>query len=193
MTEPTKKAKPKPKPKNQKRSRAGNDLQERFVSEYMIDKNARNAAIRAGFSAASAHVTAHRLLKKANVASEIARREAEIAQKCDVSVEKIMREYARIAFFDPGDFFNDDGTLRPISEIPEDARRAISSLDINKLRSVQGDDVRIEEIVRKIRTSSKVGCLDSLARIMGLMKDQVEATMPDLVSALDKARKRIHG
>ena len=193
MTEQTKKAKPKSKPKNQKRSRAGNDLQERFVSEYMIDKNARNAAIRAGFSERSAHELGSRMLKKVEIAAEIARREAEIAQKCDVSVEKIMREYARIAFFDPGDFFNDDGTLRHILEIPEDARRAISSLDINKLRAVQGDDVRVEEIVRKIRTSSKVGCLDSLARIMGLMKDQVEVTMPDLVSALDKARKRIHG
>ena len=50
-----------------------NPRQWRFVEEYLIDLNGTQAATRAGYAPESAHVTASRLLKNANVAAEIER------------------------------------------------------------------------------------------------------------------------
>jgi len=50
-----------------------NPRQWRFVQEYLIDLNGTQAAIRAGYAPESAHVTASRLLKNANVAAEVER------------------------------------------------------------------------------------------------------------------------
>src|SRR5690606_2634547 len=80
--------------------------QERFVEEYLIDLNATAAAIRAGYSAKTAHVQGPRLLSNVRVRARVDECLAEISTRTGVTVERIERELARIAFVNPGKVVN---------------------------------------------------------------------------------------
>ena len=71
-----------------------------FVDEYLVDLNATKAAERAGYSDKSSQVTGSRLLANAMVQAEIQKRQEKRAVKLDISVDRIERELARIAFSD---------------------------------------------------------------------------------------------
>ena len=58
----------------------------RFVSEYLVDKNATQAAIRAGYSAQTAHTQGPRLLHNVVVREAVACGEAELADRLAISV-----------------------------------------------------------------------------------------------------------
>ena len=72
----------------------------RFAQEYVIDLNAREAAIRAGYAPSSAHTHARRLLAKDEVQAEIARLQAERAERAKISADDALREVAQIAMAD---------------------------------------------------------------------------------------------
>ena len=79
----------------------------RFAEEYVLDANATAAAIRAGYSARSAHVTACRMLKEPVVQAAVAERQALVAEELEVTRQEVMRglldavEIARLQA-DPG-------------------------------------------------------------------------------------------
>jgi phage terminase small subunit len=77
-----------------------NPRQKRFVAEYLVDLNASQAAIRAGYSPRCAKVQASRLLRAGSVAEAVATAQAELAEKIGVTVERIVMELARIGFSD---------------------------------------------------------------------------------------------
>lgn len=66
--------------------------QEAFVREYLIDLNATQAAIRAGYSQQTAEQQGHQLLKKTSVAEAVAQAQAERAEKCDIDALWVLRE-----------------------------------------------------------------------------------------------------
>lgn len=76
------------------------DKQKRFVEEYMIDLNATQAAIRAGYSPKSANEIAAENLAKPSIANEIAKLQAEQSKKTGVTAERVIRELAVMAFAD---------------------------------------------------------------------------------------------
>jgi phage terminase small subunit len=66
-----------------------NDKQAAFAREYAIDKNATQAAIRAGYSAKTAHSQGPRLLENVEVRAEIERTLAKSAAKVELSVASV--------------------------------------------------------------------------------------------------------
>jgi phage terminase small subunit len=183
--------KPKKKPK-----KAGN-LRARFVDEFMIDRNATEAAIRAGYSKASAGSIGSRLLKDVKILTEINKRSAEQTQRLQITADRIMQEYERLALLDPLDLFRPDGSMKNLAEMPEDARRAIVGIEIRELKDGaamldEGGGVRaLETTLKKIKLADKKGALDSLAKILGMMKDRVEhsgrVTLEDLIVGKNEA------
>lgn len=163
--------------------RAGN-LRSRFVDEFMIDRNATEAAIRAGYSKNSAGQIGCRLLKDGKILTEINKRSEEQSIRLQITSDRIIQEYENLALFDPLDLFDDDGNLKALKDIPEHARRAISGLDLIQLKTITTDDVKIEAILKKLKFADKKGALDSLAKIKGMMKDKVEVTGQITIGAL---------
>jgi len=86
-----------------------------------------------------------------------------IEKKTDITIERCLREYARLAFLDIEKIFNADGSLKPISEIDEDSRRAIAGIDVS---SQKIDDKEFAKIF-KIRMSDKRAALDSIMKHLG--------------------------
>lgn len=99
----------------------------RFVDEYLVDRNATQAAIRAGYKAKNADAVSCRLLKDECVAEAIEAGLQKLAEKTGVTAEKVLLELGRLAFVDPALAFNKvTGEMLPIHSMPEDVRRALS-------------------------------------------------------------------
>src|SRR5208283_6034517 len=103
-----------------------NARQQKFVQEYQVDQVATQAAIRAGYSAGTAHVQGSRLLSNVKVREAIAKAQAKTAAKAEVTVERVLKEYARLAFADLAQAYGADGNLLPVPKMPEDIRRALA-------------------------------------------------------------------
>lgn len=69
-----------------------NPKQTRFVAEYLIDSNATQAAIRAGYSAKTAKAIGHENLTKPDIAAAIAAGQAKIAGRLEITAEKVLRD-----------------------------------------------------------------------------------------------------
>ncbi|MHB8255864.1 MAG: terminase small subunit [Acidiferrobacterales bacterium] len=145
-----------------------NPLQVNFVEEYMIDGKQQQAAIRAGYSPKTAHAQASRLLKKVKIQELIRIRQTELTERYNVTIDKIVKEYARLAFFDPKLCYDAQGNLLPVPAMPEDARRVLAGFDLE----VTKDGKEVIH-VRKVRMADKIRALDSLSRINGLFQDKL--------------------
>ena len=85
-----------------------------FAREYPVDFNATQAAIRAGYSKRSAYSTGHSLLKKPEIQKEIRRASDRAAMEAGVTLARVLKEIASIAFADILDYV----------EVSEDGRHA---------------------------------------------------------------------
>ncbi len=154
--------------------------QQRFVQEYLIDLNATQAAIRAGYSAKTAEVQGPRLVGNVRVAQAVAVAQKAIGDKLGITAERVLLEVARIAFADPRELFDADGHMRPIHELSEDIARCVASVEVVKEKTTitNGDKAktktRTEEYTTKPRLWDKPRSLDLLMRHLGLMKDKME-------------------
>ena len=80
------------------------DKQKRFCEEYLIDLNATQAAIRAGYSPKTAEQTASRLLRNVKVQEYIAKRQKELSRSTEITQERVIKELALIAFSNNADY-----------------------------------------------------------------------------------------
>jgi phage terminase small subunit len=81
---------------------------QRFVEEIVIDSNATQVAIRARYSVKTARAIAHRLLIKADIVEAINEKKKTIANRLEITAERVLLERSRLAFFDPRKLFNAD-------------------------------------------------------------------------------------
>lgn len=74
--------------------------QTRFIEEYLVDGNATQAAIRAGYSQRSAHSQGHENLRKPEISAEIARRREAMTEKTAIDAAWVIRRLAAEAMRD---------------------------------------------------------------------------------------------
>lgn len=157
-------------------------LQERFCLEYIVDHNATQAAIRAGASARAANRTASRWLSDVDIQERIRLLTEAQAQRLAVEADAVLRELLSVARSDIGemmDFTAADGLprLRPVNQISESARRAISSFKVKRVWEGTGDDARPVDVV-EFKLWDKLSALDKLGKHLGLWKEQHEHSGP---------------
>lgn len=149
-----------------------NDKQARFVAEYLIDLNATEAAKRCGYSPKTAHVQGSRLLTNAEVAAAVAEGQAKRLQTAELSAVRVLEEMRRLAFFDVADIFDTDGTLRPIHEIPKEARAAIAGIEVARANFDKTDGKKSDEWLHKVKLASKDRALEMLGKHFGLLEEK---------------------
>jgi phage terminase small subunit len=121
--------------------------QERFVEEYLLDLNAKRAAIRAGYSPKTAEAQGSRLLSNVKVQRALTARMAARSQRTEVAADRVLLEMARIGFSDLRRLFHENGRLKRPDEWDDDTAASIASIEV-VTRSL-GDGV--VEYVRKIK------------------------------------------
>jgi phage terminase small subunit len=165
----------------------------RFIKEYLIDQNATRAAIAAGYKESTARFEGSRLLTDANVKAQIQEANAKINAKLEVTVENVRRELARLAFFDPRQFLNPDGSAKLITDLDDDTAAALAGFETAELFTGSGEDRALAGYVKKFKLADKGMNLERLGRHLKMFVDRVEISDADqLVAKLTAGRKRIH-
>jgi len=139
--------------------------QEKFCNEYLIDLNATQAAIRAGYSEKTAKVIGFENLTKPYIQEFIYIEREKTAKQAEITREKIVAEYAKLAFFDIRKILTIDGGLKQASEWDDDSAAAIAGLESYDEREPESGMVL--GTVRKIKISDKRASLDSLCKVLG--------------------------
>lgn len=166
------------------------DKQARFVDEYLVDLNATQAAIRAGYSAKTANEQGARLLANVSVQNAIRERQEVLKMKTEVTQEWVVERYRRIVEgCDKRLFFRDDGSVKPPSEWSAEMGLAVAAFEVQEL----GDE-GLAVSVSKLRFQDAKAALDSLARHLGMFKDKVEVSVDEsLAERLARAKERLDG
>ena len=144
------------------------DKQKRFVAEYAIDCNATQAAIRAGFSKKNAGKIGPELLGKTCVLEAAAKKQQSIAEKCGITAEKVLREYALLAFSDMGEMAKWDANGVSLNSSKDLGEKTKAVMEVSE--SISGKS-EISTVKKKMH--DKKGALDALAKHLKLWYDKV--------------------
>lgn len=151
--------------------------QKLFVEEYLVDLNATQAAIRAGYSTASARQIADENMSKPDIKNAIEKALAERSKRTGVNADRVILELAKIAFVNPTDVINmDEATVR--GEANREDTAAISSVKVKRIPTEDGDIVE-----REVKTYDKIKALELLGKHMGMFTDKfkVEGAIPIVI------------
>lgn len=149
---------------SKKRKLTGN--KKRFAEEFLIDRNAKQAAIRAGYSVKTAYSQGQRLKKDPLVKEYIDRFTDKQSAKLNLTAERVLEEIAKMAFFNPKDLFNADGSPKAISDLGDDVAAAITGLDVGLLTTTDKNETP-KAYIKKFKTS-KQAALDMARKYLGL-------------------------
>lgn len=159
-----------------------------FVQQYLVDKNATQAAIRAGFSAKTASSAGERLLRNVEVAEAIKRGMADIAGRLGITAERVLLERSRLAFFDVRKLFRDDGSPKPVNELDDDTAAAIAGLEVVEVWEGSGEIRRFVGYLKKYKLASKDPNLSALDKYFGLNEKAIRYPLPAIETAADFAQ-----
>lgn len=138
--------------------------QKRFVEEYLIDLNATQAAIRAGYSPDTAGSIGSENLKKPEIKSRIDKAMAERSRRTGINQDRVLQELARIGFAKITDVVDPEtGEIR--ADASDDDLACIQSIKIKP------NEFGIE---REVKLYDKKAALVDLGKHLGLFKDKVE-------------------
>lgn len=168
------------------------DKQERFCQEYLIDLNATQAAIRAGYSEKTAGSQSHDLLKKPEIDARIEQLKADRSHRTKVDADWLLSRLAAEADADVADLYDEHGNLLPVKEWPAIWRKGlVQSIDIETLSNDEGEG---GVIVKKIRVSDRVKRLELIGKHIAVkaFQENVHHTGLDgLAERLSRASKRV--
>ena len=146
--------------------------QKRFVEEYLIDLNATQAAIRAGYSPHTAKEIGYENLTKPHIRARVDEALAERSKRTGINADRVVRELARIAFVNAADVINFDSVT--LSEnASEDDTAAIASVRVKTIPTDAGEGVE-----REIRICDKLKALELLGKHLGMFNNDPESNAP---------------
>lgn len=153
--------------------------QKRFIEEYLIDLNATQASIRAGYSPESAKDIGCENLAKPNIKNEIDKAIAERSRRTGINQDRVLREIAKIAFVNPSDVINfNQATVK--ENASDDDLAVISGI---KIKSIPTDDGNIQE--REVKLYDKLKALDMLGKHLVMFTDKVEVNSNSAITIID--------
>lgn len=151
--------------------------QQRFVEEYLVDLNATQAAIRAGYSEATAKEQGSRLLTNVNIAEAIAEAQKARSERTGITADRVLQELARIGFSDLRNCLTSEGHLVDPQDWDDDTAAAISSLEVVKTnRGEKEEKDRPIEYTHKIKVWDKNSALEKIGKHLGMFVDRSHLT-----------------
>ncbi len=157
------------------------EKQQRFIDEYLIDLNATQAAIRAGYSVKTAKDIGCQNLAKLNIQQAISEKMAERSKRTGVNQDRIVLELAKIAFVNAADVIDsDDATIKAGATADDTA--AIQSVKVKVIPTKEGEGVE-----REIRLNDKLKALELLGKHLGMWNDKLDVNLnvPVVISGED--------
>lgn len=158
--------------------------QERFCEEYLVDLNATQAAIRAGYSKKTAYRIGAELLQKTSVSNHISELRSEQSKRTEITADRVLAELAVIAFADRTEIakITEAGFVKftPTDKLPAELKKIIVGIKEGKFGI-------------EVATADKVRALELLGKHLGVFDKpedghaQNSSELPGLYKALTEA------
>lgn len=176
------------------------EKQEKFCVLYVTDDNLRGNGTDCYLEAfkpkkakrKTINERASRLLADSKIQARIAALRKAASDRAEISDAEILREVARLCFTDPRKVINEDGTLKPVSEWPDEMAAAIASIEVFEEFEGKGKDKEFIGFTKKIKFWDKNPALEKLMRHRGMFEKhnkQVTDPVRELLAAIDGRSK----
>ncbi len=148
------------------------DKQELFAREFIVDLNATQAAIRAGYSEKSSRNQGARMMANDDILDRIAELKAERNEQVGVDAAYVLRRLTEIDQMDVLDILLANGELKPIKDWPKVWRTTLSGMDVVEMASADS-----AALLKKIKWPDKVKNLELLGKHVTVQafKEQVSS------------------
>lgn len=143
--------------------------QQRFVEEYLIDLNATQAAIRAGYSEKTANEIGAENLAKPSIAKAIQEALQERKERVQIDADYVLKRLVEIDQMDVLDIMDENLNMKPLKEWPKIWRQYINNIESIELSDGEG-------WLKKIKWPDKVKNLELIGKhvSVGAFKDKIE-------------------
>lgn len=147
------------------------EQKKRFADRYFETLKGSQSAIDAGYSEATSRQIAHNLLQEPEVEEYLSHLRSDMASRHGVSKERLIAEYAKIAFFDIREIYDTDGGLINVKQLDDKSAGAISSI---KSTEEWGEDSEGNKIItgtnKEVKIFDKIRALQDLGKHLGLFE-----------------------
>jgi len=154
------------------------DKMRQFVDEYLIDMNGTQAAIRAGYSEATAQEQSSQLLDRPDIRELVEQRQKDRIDRTQISQDLTVNELKAIALSDIADFVivKEGGVIeqRPFNELKKEQTRCVKKIR-QTVRTAQSSDGTVihQTAVLELELYDKVKSLELLGRHLGIFNDRL--------------------
>lgn len=152
-----------------------NEKQKRFCEEYIIDLNATQSAIRAGYSEKTAGSIGQRLLKNVEIQNEINALNNARSAKAGITAERVLSELGKIAFTDIKEVLSFDENGVRFKDSEEVDGTIISEVSSQETVTRRGTGDSREETVRvnlKMKLHDKLKALELLGKHLNIFNEK---------------------
>jgi len=161
------------------------DRMKKFVDEYLIDFNATQAAIRAGYSPDTANEQGSQLLARPDIRELVAEGQKEIMERTQTFQDNAVAELKIVGFSDLADFLTvkDGGIVeqKPFNELTKEQTKCIKKIKQTVRSSHSADGTILHQTaVIEIELHDKLKALELLGRHLGMFNDtlRLEGALP---------------
>jgi len=159
------------------------DMQKLFVKEYLVDLNATQAAIRAGYSKKTAMQQGQRLLTLPDIQMAVQREMRKREKRTEITADRVLQELAKIGFSDIKDFLefktaqtvvDHNATGEPII----DYKQVIDIKDSDEVDGTLINEVSIsKDGTFKFKLHDKMAALEKMGKHLGMFKETVDVNI----------------
>lgn len=164
------------------------EKQKRFCDEYLVDLNATQSAIRAGYSEKTAMEQGYQLLQKTSVQEYINERMADREKRTEITQDRVLQELAIIAFSNATDYasviekqamVDVEGVMMPMYDTEGNPVK-YRTVELALTDDLTEDQKKALAVIKKgrdgyeVKPYDKVRALELLGKHLGMFKDRVE-------------------
>ncbi|QAV21997.1 terminase small subunit [Proteus hauseri] len=152
------------------------DKQEMFCREYLVDLNATQAAIRAGYSEKTARSVGNENLTKPDIEKRIQELMNDRSERLEITADYVLNRLVEIDQMDVLDILHDNGGIKPIHEWPKVWRTSLSGMDLAEMFESKDGERNLVGVMKKIKWPDKVKNIELLGKHVKVQafKDKVE-------------------
>jgi phage terminase small subunit len=154
------------------------DKQAAFVKEYLIDLNATQAAIRAGYSSKNADKIGSELLRKTRVSEAIQKAKDKRSKRLEITQDRVLKELAKVGFADIKEYLSFKTDLTTIGydskgERIVDYAHVVQLRDSEEIDGAVVSEVSLKDGALKFKLHDKMKALNDLGRHLGMFNDNL--------------------
>lgn len=174
--------------------------QQRFVDEYLIDLNATQAAIRAGYSKKTARQIADQNLSKLDIKAALEKRMQSRSARTEITQDMVLRELAKIGFSDIRKVVRwgetqvrmvDGEDDAPEDMVPYHGLVLIDSAEVDDSTAAAIAEVSQSRDGLKVKLHDKKGALVDIGRHLGMFSPPGHADLDTELKRIEVENKRL--